>query len=445
MTITAEVLIILALIFLNGLFAMAEFAMVSAKKALLRQRAEEGDAKAAAALSIAREPTRFLSTIQIGITLIGILAGAFGGATVAKGLEIYIAKFPLLAPYSGILAITLVVLAITYLSLVFGELVPKHLALSNAEDIASATARPMGILATVAAPLVFVLSWSTGIVLRILRIRRTVEPPVTEEEIKILLREGTEAGIFEKSELSMVQEVFHLGDMHAESLMTPRPDIISLDLNDPAAENLRKMTESGLSNFPAHEGDLDNIVGMVSVKDVLARMAGGCVPDLRASVTQPLYVPETIPALKLLEQFRETGVHIAVLTDEYGSVRGVITLQDILEAIVGEVRSRGEPAESPIVTREDGSLLISGTTPIADVQRALHAGPFPGGEREYRTIAGLILFFLQRVPKTGDRFPLAGLQFEVVDMDGNRIDKVLVTRLPSLSQDMELPAERRSP
>jgi len=439
MTIAAEILIILALIFLNGLFAMAEFAMVSARKARLRQRAEGGDAKAAAALSIAQEPTRFLSTIQIGITLVGILAGAFGGATVAKSLAVSIEGIPLLAPYSDILSIVLVVLAITYLSLIFGELVPKHLALSNAETIASLAARPMNILATVAAPLVFVLTWSTGIVLRVLRIPRAIEPPVTEEEIRILLKEGTEAGVIEKSELSMVQEIFHLGDQRADSLMTRRSDIISLDLNDPAPENLRKMAQSGLSSFPAHEGDLDDIAGIVSVKDVLARMVDGAAPDIRAAVRRPLYVPATIPVLKLLEQFRETGVHIAVLTDEYGSVRGVITLQDILGAIAGDIRSRGEPAEAPIVARGDGSFLISGDTPIGDVRRTLVAGPFPEELREYRTLAGLVLFVLQRIPKTGDRFTLAGLSFEVVDMDGNRIDKVLVTRPPSPPRGTESP------
>ncbi len=427
-----EIVIILVLILLNGIFAMAEFAIVSAKKTRLQQRAEEGDKRAAAALELANEPTHFLSTIQIGITLVGILAGAFGGVTVAEGLAVYLKEFPLLAPYSDILAITLVVLVITYLTLIFGELVPKHIALNNAENIASSVAKPMRILSVIASPLVFVLSRSTEAVLRILRIRQTSEPPVTEEEIKIMLEEGTEAGVFEKSEMSMVEGVFDLGDRRVESLMTRRSDVIALDLKDPADENLRKMTSSGRSNFPVYEGDLDKIVGMVSVKDVLAGMVGGGTPDIEASLTKPLFAPEGISVLKLLELFKGTGLHIALVTDEYGSIQGVITLHDILESIVGNVHTLGEPVDIPIVVREDGSWLINGDTPIEDVRNVLSVDSFPGEEQgNYRTIAGLILFVLERIPKTGDHLEAGGLRFEVVDMDGNRIDKVLVTRIPS--------------
>ena len=427
-----EIVIILVLIIINGIFAMAEFAMVSAKRTRLQQRADEGDARASAALEIANEPTRFLSTIQIGITLIGILAGAFGGATVAKGIEAYLYEFTLLAPYSGILSITLVVIVITYLTLIFGELVPKHLALNNAENIASSFAKPMHLLSVIASPLVFILSHSTEGVLRILRVHESAEPPVTEEEIKILLEEGTEAGVFKKSELNMVEGVFELGERCVESLMTHRSDVIALDLNDPAEENLRKMTRSGRSNFPVYEGNLDTIVGMVSVKDVLARMVDGCTPDIGASVAKPLFAPERISILTLLERFKETGLHIALVTDEYGSIQGVITLHDILEAIVGDVRTLGEPVETPIVVREDGSFLIDGDTPIGDVRNAVSVDSFDGEDQgEYRTLAGLVLFILQRIPKTGDHFTVGGLHFEVVDMDGNRIDKVLVMRIPA--------------
>ena len=429
MTYLVEIIIILVLIVLNGIFAMAEFAMVSAKKARLQQRADEGDARAAAALEIAHEPTHFLSTIQIGITLIGILAGAFGGTTVAKGVAVYLSNFPLLVPYSDIISITLIVIVITYLTLVFGELVPKHLALNNAEDMASAFAKPMHLLSVIASPLVLILSRSTEGVLRVMRVRERAEPPVTEEEIKILLEEGTDAGVFEKAELTMVEGVFDLAVRRTESLMTHRSEVIALDLNDPAEENLRKMTQSGRSNFPAYEGELDSITGMVAVKDVLARMLDGFTPDIRASVTKPLFVPGAIPILKLLELFKETGLHIALVTDEYGSIQGIITLHDILEAIVGDVRTLGEPVRTPIVVRQDGSWLIDGDTPIEDVRAAVTVDSLPGEEKgQYRTVAGLVLYMLQRIPKTGDFFDADGLRYEVVDMDGNRVDKVLVTR-----------------
>ncbi|MDD1692557.1 MAG: hemolysin family protein [Methanoregula sp.] len=426
-----EIVIILVLILLNGILAMAEFAVVSAKKTRLQHRVDSGDKRAAVALELANEPTHFLSTIQIGITLVGILAGAFGGATIARELALYLEEFPLLAPYSDFLAVAFVVVIITYLTLIFGELVPKHLALNNAENIASSVAKPMRFLSVIASPLVFIISRSTEAVLWIMRVRETKEPPVTEEEIKIMLEEGTEAGVFEKAEISMVEGVFDLGDRRVESLMTHRSDVIALDLNDPADDNLRKMTRTGRSNFPVYEGDLDNIVGMVTVKDVLARMVDGCTPDIKASVTKPLFVPHALPVLKLLESFKETGVHIALVTDEYGSIQGVITLHDILEAIVGDVRTLGEPVETPIVVREDGSWLINGDTPIEDVRNALSVGSLPGEDQgHYRTIAGLILFILERIPKTGDHLEVGGLRYEVVDMDGNRIDKVLVMRVP---------------
>ncbi|MCC4770302.1 DUF21 domain-containing protein [Methanosarcina sp. DH2] len=440
-----EITAVLVLIALNGIFAMSEFAIVSAKKTRLRQRAEEGDTQAAAALKLANEPTPFLSTIQIGITLVGIFAGAFGGATIAKGLASYLREFPALVPYSSALSITLVVLVITYLTLVFGELVPKRLALNNAETIASRVAKPMFFFSLIAKPLVIILSHSTEVVLRLMRVRKTTGPPVTEEEIKIMIEEGTEAGVFERAELSMIKGVFDIGDRRVESLMTHRTDIIALDLSDPADENLRKMIGSGRSNFPAYERDLDNIVGMVSVKDVLARLVEGGPADIRVSVTKPLFAPEAITVLKLLESFKETGVHVALITDEYGSIQGIITLHDILEAIVGDVHTLGEPVETQVVAREDGSWLIDGDTPIENLKEVLSVHSFPG-EKEgyYRTIAGLILFILQRIPKTGDHIEFRGLRYEVVDMDGNRIDKVLVTQIPTSGKIEENTEQKRS-
>lgn len=424
-----EITIIVLLIVLNGIFALSEFAIVSAKRARLQQRADEGDTGAAAALELAEEPTPFLSTIQIGITLVGIFAGAYGGVTIAKGLAVYFMAIPSLAPYAEALSITLVVLVITYLTLIFGELVPKRIALNNAEKLAATVAKPMRLLSVIATPLVFILSRSTEVVLRTMGIRETEEPPVTEEEIKIMLEEGTEAGIFEKAELSMVEGVFDLGDRRVASLMTPRPDIIAVDLDDPDEENLRRMTISGRSNFPAFREDLDSIVGMVSVKNVLARMVDVGSPDIKGAVTKPFFVPETISVLKLLESFKESGVHSALVTDEYGSVQGLITLHDILEAIVGDVRSAGEPVETPIVVREDGSWLIDGSTPVEDIKDILSVETFPGeDEGQYHTIAGLIMYALNRIPSTGDYVELGDLRYEVVDMDGTRVDKVMVAR-----------------
>lgn len=432
----SDTIIILVLIALNGIFAMSEFAIVSAKKTRLKQRADKGDTQAVTALKLANEPTPFLSTIQIGITLVGIFAGAFGGATIAEELARYLRGFPAFAPYSDALSITLVVIAITYLTLIFGELVPKRLALNNAEAISYHVAKPMFFLSLIAKPLVLILSYSTEAVLRLMRVRKTTGPPVTEEEIKIMLEEGTQAGIFERAELNMIEGVFDIGDRRVESLMTHRTDIIALDLDDPANENLKKMIESGRSNFPAYERDLDNVVGMVSVKDILAKLVEKGTVDIRASITKPLFAPEAVTVLKLLESFKETGVHVALITDEYGSIQGIVTLHDILEAIVGDVRSLGEPAEEQITTLEDGSWLIDGDTPIEKLKDILSVDYFPEEEQGYyRTIAGLIMFILQRIPKTGDHFELMGLRYEVVDMDGIRIDKVMVTRVP------EKPAE----
>ena len=425
-----EIIIVLVLIAFNGMFAMSEFAIVSAKKTRLKQRAEEGDKRAETALKLANEPTPFLSTIQIGITLVGIFAGAFGGATIAKELAAYLGKSPALAPYSNALSITIVVLVITYLTLIFGELVPKRLALNNAESIASNVAKPMLYLSVIAKPFVIILSSSTEAVLRIMRVQKTTEPPVTEEEIKIMFEEGTKAGVFEKAELSMIEGVLEIGDRRVDSLMTHHTDLIALDLEDPIDENLRKMSESGRSNFPAYKGKLDNIVGIVSVKSVLAKFLKNGTVDLGAPVTKPLFIPESVSVLKLLELFKETGVHIALITDEYGSIQGVITLHDILEAIVGEVRSFGEPVESQVTVREDGSWLIDGDAPIEKLKDILPVDFFPEeGQGYYRTIAGLIIFILQRIP-TGNHIVLGGLRYEVVDMDGNRIDKVLVSRVP---------------
>ncbi|WOF16441.1 HlyC/CorC family transporter [Methanoplanus sp. FWC-SCC4] len=434
-----EIGIIAILIGLNALFALSEFAIVSSRKTRLLQRSEEGDSGALIALGLSENPTPFLSTIQIGITLVGVFAGAFGGLTLARNLSSFFTGYPFLAPYSEIMSVTLVVLVITYLNLVFGELVPKRIALGNPEDIASGVAKPMMFLSKAAAPLVFILTYSTEAVVKLLRVRESTGPPVTEDEVRIMLEEGTKAGVFERAELKMVEGVFDLGDRRVESLMTRRHNIVALDLEDTNEENLIKMKMTAHCNFPAYEDDLDNIVGMVSVKNVLSGMLETGKPDIRSAVTKPLFVPETLRVPKLIESFKESGLHIALVNDEYGSIQGIVTLHDILEAIVGHFRESGEVVNMPVVLREDGSWLIDGMAHIVTVKKMLSLNAVLTGEGEgnYDTIAGMVMYILQRIPVEGDHFDEGGFRFEVVDMDGNRVDKVLAAEIPEIKEGSE--------
>lgn len=440
MSYTLEITVIIILILLNSIFAMSEFALVSSRRTRLRQRADKGDVGAAAALEISKNLTPFLSTIQIGITLIGIVAGAFGGATIARDLSSYFAQSPTLAPYSYALGITIVVVMVTYLTLTFGELIPKRIALYRAEAIASRVAKPMGILSSIARPLVVILSASTDAALRLLKVPKDYEPLITEEDVRVMLEKGTKNGVFERAELSMIKGVLMVGDLRVESLMTHRNEIIALDLEDKVDVNLQKMIDSGRSYFPAYEKDFDNIVGIVSAKDVMANLVESDIVDMKKYIKKPLFVPETLLVLKLLEAFRENEVHIALIADEYGNIQGIITLNDILEAIVGDVRSFEEPVEMPqIVMREDGSWLIDGDTHIEKVKETLSLGSFPEDEDGYYyTIAGLIMFILHRIPSIGDQIEIKGIKYEVVAMDGNRINKVLATRIGNVA-DGQLP------
>jgi len=427
-SVVMQVIIILLLIVVNGLFAMSEMAIVSARKARLRQRADEGDHKAQAALELAETPNRFLSTIQIGITLIGILAGAFGGATLAKDLGAYLGRVPALKPYGEAISLAIVVLVTTYLSLVIGELVPKRLALNNPERIAAVVAAPMRALSVVAYPAVRLLSLSTELVLRILGTRPSTEPPVTEEEIKVLLEQGTEAGVFQEVEQDMVESVLLLDERRVASLMTPRPEIAWLDIDDPPEEIRRKLIASPYSRFPVCQGSLDNVLGEIEARDLLARSLCGEPFDLRAMLRKPLYVPETMPALKVLEAFKKSGTQIALVVDEYGSIQGLVTLKDILEAIVGDIPSAEELAEPQAIQREDGSWLLDGMLPIEEFKELLGIDELPGeGQGLYQTVAGFVIAQLGRIPVAADHFEWGGLRFEVMDMDGNRVDKVLVT------------------
>jgi putative hemolysin len=421
-----EILVILVLIAINGYFALSEFAIISAKKPRLQQRADDGDERAREALRLADAPTPFLSTIQIGITLVGIFAGAYGGATLAAGLSPLIQEIPVLAPYSDLISITLIVLLITYLTLVFGELIPKRIALSNAESIAARVARPMSILSSIASPLVYLLSRSTDAFLRLFGMKESEVVPVTEEEIKIMLEEGTEHGVFDKAEVSMVEGIFDLGDRNVASLMTPRPDIVGIDLEDPPETNFRIMSDAGHSFFPVFRGELDTIAGLVSVKDIWSSLASGTSPDIEKVLRKPYFVPENTSILKLLETFRESGLPVALVTDEYGNIRGLVTLHDILESIIGAVRDIDRPEPPSIVQREDGSWLIDGSVVLEDLVEILPVDALPG-RGSYQTLSGFIMYALQRIPSTGDHTEAIHFRFEVVDMDGNRVDKVLVS------------------
>ncbi len=428
MPLATDVLIVILLILANGFFSMAEFALISARTARLQKRAAGGDAGAAAALELAGNPTKFLSTVQIGITVIGILAGAFGGATLAGPLAEVLAGIPLVAPYSGPLAVAAVVIVITYLTLVIGELVPKRVAMSNAERVASFVARPMRLLSLAAAPLVRVLAASTEAVLRAFGVRQPPGPEVTEEDIRVLIGQATRAGIFQEAEQDMVESVFRLGDRRVSVLMTPRPDVVAVDVEDPLEENWRKMVESRHIYFPVYREHLDNLLGIVSVPNLWARMIAGEPPELAKAIEPAPIVPESARALAVLDEFKASGARIALVTDEYGSIEGLVTVHDIMEAIVGGIPSAEHPPEKPAVLREDGSWLLDGMLPIDEFHDLLNVGALPGEERGYyQTLGGFVMMYLERTPEAGDRFTWNDLRFEVLDMDGHRVDKVLVT------------------
>lgn len=425
--ITIEAIFILILILANGVLAMAEIAVISARKARLQQRADEGDEQASAALELANDPADFLSTVQIGITLVGVLAGAFGGATIARQISIWVAGFPPLAPYSSAIGVGVVVILITYFSLVLGELVPKRLALNNPERVATLVAAPMRFLSQLASPLVRLLSKSSTLVLRLLGAKPSDEPPVTEEEIKVMIELGTQAGVFAEAEQDMVQAVFRLGDRRVGTLMTPRTELVWLDLDDPMEENQRKILDSIHSRFPVAQGSLDHVVGVVQAKDLLASCMRGDAFTLNDVLCQPLFVPESMPALKVLEQFRESRVHTALIIDEFGGFQGLVTLFDILESIVGEIPDAGDLSELEVIQREDGTWLVDGMLPIDELKEIFHLGMMPGEERGYyQTVGGFVMASLGRIPAASDHFYWAGLRFEVVDMDGLRVDKVLI-------------------
>lgn len=443
-TFAIEIFMILVLIFANGIFSGSEIAVVSARKVRLEQMANRGNQKARAALKLANSPNDFLSSVQIGITLIGILSGAVGGATLAQRLEPILDAIPLLSSYSEGLSVVIVVTIITYLSLVLGELIPKRIALNNPEQIACSVAQPMRTLSKVTAPLVHLLSISTDNIIKLLGIRASQEPPVTEEEIKVLIKQATQSGMFEESEQEMVERVFRLSDRPIKALMTPRFEIIWLDIEESLEEIQRQIMESSHSRFLVSRESLDECLGFLRGSDFLSARLAGAEINLEMMLQPPLYVPENTKALKVLEQFKHTGIHMAVITDEYGSIEGLVTLNDIMEAIVGAI-STSEDLEDPmIIQREDGSWLLDGLLSVDQIKDLLSKTSLPNEETgHYHTLGGLVITFLGHIPQSGQYFEWEGLRFEVVDMDGTRVDKVLVSLIPieeeiSLEQTDEL-------
>ena len=427
-----ELVVILLLILANGVFAMAEMALVSARKARLQEWAEAGHSRARTALDLAQDPGAFLSTVQIGITLVGILAGAFGGARLAEPLAAVLRPLPGIGPYSETLSFGLVVGGIAYLSLVVGELVPKQLALTSPERLAAALAGPMCLVSRLASPAVRLLSLSTAAVLQLLRVRPVPEPPVTEGEIRLMMRQGAQAGVVEAAEHDMLQGVFRLGDRRIGALMTPRTDIVWLDLDDPPEALHRRVTDTVHSWVPVGRGALDHLVGVARAKDLLAPLLTGQLEALEAAIRPPVVVPESLPALQVVEQFRQAGLHLALVVDEYGGVQGLVTPMDLLEALVGDLPDAGMPTEPAAVRREDGSWLVDGMLPADDLKDLLPIDALPGEETgAYQTVSGLVMQQLGRIPATGDHFARGGFRFEVVDMDGHRVDKILVVPLPA--------------
>jgi putative hemolysin len=420
-----DTLILLLLLIANGVFAMSEISVVSSRKIRLQQLADAGSKPAKAALKLAENPNRFLATVQIGITLVGIFAGAYGSAIFAEPLARAMSNLSWLAPYSRPVSVFLVVLIITYLSLVIGELVPKRIALNNPERIAMTIAGFMTVLSRITTPFVKLLSGSTELVLRLLGVRKPDEPPVSDEEITGLMAQGAEAGVFEEAEQKIVENILWLSDLTVVSLMRPRRNIIWLEVGASQDEIRQVLIEHKHSRFVIGDGSIDKVLGFVDVRRLLPAFLSGKPLSLKDFLEQPLYFPEATPALTVLERFKQTGIHFGLVVDEYGSVEGLVTLSDILEDLVAI------SDESPqVIQRSDGSWLLDGLLSIDDFKDHIKLDELPGEEEnDFRTLAGFILTTLGHLPKIGDSFEALGYSFEIIDMDGNRIDKVLLTQL----------------
>jgi len=417
-----EIIVLGLLILINGVLAMSEAALVASRKARLQQRVNDGDKLSGAALQLLEKPNVFLSTVQIGITLISVLAGAFGGATFASALEIQFIKIPALQEYAHSIALFIVVVVITILTLWLGELVPKRLGINSPERIARVVAGPMLVVSRVFSPIINLMSAATDLVLKVLGVSMSAESPVTEEELQVLLDQGRQAGVFEESEQDMVEGVFRIGDQRVYSLMTPRTEIVWLDINDNADEIRKKISECPYSRFPVRDLTLDNVIGVVRARDLLLSNLAGEKMNLRHNLHPAIFIPETAQASQALEMFKGGKAELMLVVDEFGAVQGLITVNDILSEIV-----EGIGTDEPQATqRQDGSWLLDGMVSIDDFKEIFHVRDLPE-ETDYETLGGFVMSSLGRIPQTGDRFEWSALRFEVMDMDGRRVDKVLVT------------------
>lgn len=423
-----EILFLFVLILANGFLAMSEIAIVSARKALLQSRAAGGSKRDQVALEMASAPGNFLSTVQIGITLVGILAGAVGQATIAETLEDWLISVGLQPGASEIIGVALVVLAITYFSLILGELAPKQVGLIHAERVSAAVAPVIHVLSQITRPVVWFLSQSTTLVVRLLGVHPVGEPAVTEEEVKILIDRGTELGVFEPVEDAIVDQVFRLGDQKTISITVPRGEITWLDLEDPLEENIEKILCCDYAHYPVARGDLDHLQGYVRSSDLLDQSLSDKQIDLQVALQPPLYLPENLPVFTALKRFRETGKEIAFVLDEYGGVEGLITLGDILNALVEDLPSLDSRQHPSVVRRADGSWLVDGSIPVDEFREQFALKELPGEvEGEYLTLGGFVMTMLGEIPQAGASLEWSGLHIEVVDMDGRRVDKVLVS------------------
>jgi putative hemolysin len=426
-----EFLILIGLIVLNGLFAMSEIALVTARKARLMKLASEGDSAAAIALKLGEDPTKFLSTIQIGITSIGLLNGIVGEAVLAGPFSLWLQSFGMAEGTASVGATAVVVVVVTYISIVIGELVPKRLGQITPEPIARLVARPMQILAVATRPFVVLLTVSTHTLLRIMGVKQNAQSSVTEEEIHAMLEEGSEAGVIEQHQHEMVRNVFRLDDRQLGSLMVPRSDVVFIDIRLPPDENLRRLIESEHSRFPVCDGGLDKVLGVIHAKQALACVAKGQTPDYSANLHPSIYVPETLTGMELLEQFRGNNMQMAFVIDEYGEIEGIVTLQDVLEAVTGEFTPRNA-ADAWAVQRADGSWLLDGTIPIPELKDRLELKTVPEEDKgRFHMLSGMMLLLLGKIPAAGEFADWEGWRLEVVDMDEKRIDKVLATPLPN--------------
>jgi len=425
------ILVIAFLIALNGLFNMYEIAFVSSRKSRLEEEANKGNLSARLALNKMKRPERFLSEIQIGITSISIISGAFGGIRIARHLTEILYRAGYVSEYTEVFSMIVVIGAITYFSLIIGELVPKTIALNNPEKITLSLTPFMRIVAAIVSPIAWFLSLSTKFIIKIFRIKKNTDPPVTEEELKILIRQGSEHGVLEEQESEIIHDVFTFADKTAYAMMTPNKDVVWLDINDSSEEIMTTIVNSPFSRFPVCNETIDKVVGMVYVKDILKQINNCQKLDIKAIMTKPFFIPETVKAIKLLDDFKKRQIKMGIVVNEYGETHGIITTQDISDNVLGDFPDKTQDHQPQLTTREDGSLLVDGDYQFDEVMEFLEISEpdeFKEIKQNISTVGGFIMYMLNKVPATGEHIHFENHRFEVVDMDANRVDKVLITK-----------------